>query len=124
VSAKRAGVAVRAWCVQRLSLAVVPGTLGVRANMQLGRAKWKRVAARAQHVGSLVHCVRAHTQRVGGSRTGCGLVHGVGAGLGDGACTSVRGGCVPTVPRVWLLTTVVYRPLMQRARAGARRGRL
>ena len=100
VSAKRAGVAVRAWGVQRLSLAVVRGTLGVRSNMQLGRAKWKRVAARAQHVGSAVHGVRGHMQRVGGSRTACGPVHGVGARLGDSACTPVRGGCVPTAQRV------------------------
>ena len=106
---------VRAWCVQRLSLAVVAGTLGVRSNMQIGRVKWKRVAPRAQHVRSLMHCVGAHMQRVGGSRTACGPVHIMGAGLGDGACTPVRGGCVPTAQSVWLLTTVVCRPLMQRA---------
>jgi hypothetical protein len=93
VGADRADVAVRAWSVQLLSLAVVRETQGVGSNLQPERAKRKNVPARAQCVGAEMHCVGGHVRRVGVPRTACGLVRAVDVGLGDSACVPVRRLC-------------------------------
>jgi hypothetical protein len=65
-------VAVRAWAVHRLGLAVARSTPRVGSNVQRDREKRKSVCLRTQHVGAVVHLVGGSMQRVGG------LAHDVG----------------------------------------------